>query len=147
MLAAGAVCVLIDLQDLLCRCMHGGWVRTGYLLSVSSCSVCIFQDLGSHITIFLCYELDDTQKRVTDEKDPMVHLESVYQELLSKKCPEEVQPTKSDSCLCSSLVPQRPVAEGSSLPDQEEQAEQVKSPTLPAESSHQSPSKVVIIKL
>ncbi|XP_010148656.1 PREDICTED: RNA-binding protein 41-like, partial [Eurypyga helias] len=40
---------------------------------------------GSHITMFLGCGLDDTQKRVTDEKDPMVHLESVYQELLSKQ--------------------------------------------------------------
>ncbi|XP_068013621.1 RNA-binding protein 41 [Melanerpes formicivorus] len=106
----------------------------------------LFQGTDRHSFLRALYHQDDTQKRVTDEKDPMVHLESVYQELLSKKCPEEVQPTNSDSHLCSSLVPQGPVAEGSSLPGQEEQAEQVKSPTLSAESPHQPSSKVVIIK-
>ncbi|KFR00180.1 RNA-binding protein 41, partial [Nipponia nippon] len=114
---------------------------------VSSCSLCVFQVLGgSHIPVFLCCGLDDTQKKVTDEKDPMVHLESVYQELLSKKWPEEVQPTKSDPCLCPSPAPQGPVAEESSLPDQEEQAEQARSPSLPATRPHQSPPRSVIIK-
>lgn len=93
--------------------------------------------------MFLHCGLDDTQKRVTDEKDPMVHLESVYQELLSKKWPEEVQPTKNDPCLCPSLAPQGPVAEESSLPDQEEQA---RSPNLPATRLHHSPPSPVVIK-
>lgn len=96
--------------------------------------------------MFLRCGLDDTQKRVTDEKDPMVHLESVYQELLSKKWPEEVQPTKSDPCLCPSLALQGPVAEESSLPDQEKQAEQARSASLPATMPHQSPPRLVIIK-
>jgi len=95
--------------------------------------------------MFLHYGLDDTPKRVTDEKDPMAHLESVYQELLSKR-PEEFQPTKSDPCLCLSLAPQGPVAESSSLPDQEEQAEQATSPSLSAARPHQSPPRPVIIK-
>lgn len=128
--------------------MHGVCVGTGFLsVSLPETNVCIFQVLGgSHITIFLRCGLDDTQKRVTDEKDPMVHLESVYQELLNKKGSEEVQPTKSDPCLCPSLAPQRPVAEESSLPQQEEQAEQTRSPTLCAAMPHQSPPRPVIIK-
>ncbi|KAJ7428004.1 RNA-binding protein 41 [Willisornis vidua] len=109
--------------------------------------VCVFQVLGgSHITVFLHYELDDTQKKGTDEKDPMVHLESVYQELLSKKCPEKVQPSKTESCLCPSLAPQGPVTEKSSPPDQEEQAGQAASPSVPATKPHQSSPGPVIIK-
>ncbi|KFV41263.1 RNA-binding protein 41, partial [Gavia stellata] len=106
----------------------------------------LFQGTDRHSFLRALYHQDDTQKRVTDEKDPMVHLESVYQELLSKKRPEEVQPIKSDPCLCPSLAPQGPVAEESSLPDQEEQAEQARSPSLPATSPHQSPPTLVIIK-
>ncbi|KFV07117.1 RNA-binding protein 41, partial [Pterocles gutturalis] len=106
----------------------------------------LFQGTDRHSFLRALYHQDDTQKKVTDEKDPMVHLESVYQELLSKKCPEEVQPTKSDPCLCPSLAPQGPVAEESSLPDQEEQAEQARSPSCPAIKSHQSPPRLVIIK-
>uniref|UniRef100_A0A8C3K2H2 RNA-binding protein 41 n=1 Tax=Calidris pygmaea TaxID=425635 RepID=A0A8C3K2H2_9CHAR len=76
----------------------------------------------------------------------MVHLESVYQELLGKKCPEEVQPTKSEPCLCPSLAPQGPVAEEPLLPDQEEQAEQTRSPSLPATKPKESPPTLMIIK-
>ncbi|KAI1234706.1 RNA-binding protein 41, partial [Lamprotornis superbus] len=96
------------------------------------------------VTTYLCYELDDTQKRGTDEKDPMVHLESVYQELLSKKCPEKVQSATSDPCL--SPAPQGAVTEESSLPDQEEQAEQATSPSVSATKPHQSPPRPVVIK-
>ncbi|NWS50860.1 RBM41 protein, partial [Probosciger aterrimus] len=86
---------------------------------------------------------DDTQKRITDVKDPMVHLESVYQELLSKKHPEEVQPTKSDPCSCPSPALQGPVAEESSVP---EQAEQERSPSVPAARPHQPPPSLVVIR-
>ncbi|KFQ65007.1 RNA-binding protein 41, partial [Pelecanus crispus] len=106
----------------------------------------LFQGMDRHSFLRALYHQDDTQKRVTDEKDPMVHLESVYQELLSKKWPEEVQPTKSDPCLCPSLAPQEPVAEESSLLDQEEQAERARSPSLPSTRPHQSPPRHVIIK-
>lgn len=126
--------------------MHGDWFGTGFL-SVSLLAVCAFSRFLVVVTLlFLRFRLDDTQKRVTDEKDPMVHLESVYQELLSKKGSEEVQPTKTDPCLCPSLAPQRPVAEESLLPQQEEQAEQTRSPTLCATMPHQSPPRPVIIK-
>ncbi|KFZ53123.1 RNA-binding protein 41, partial [Antrostomus carolinensis] len=101
----------------------------------------LFQGTDRHSFLRALYHQDDTQKSVTDEKDPMVHLESVYQELLSKKCPEEVQAAKSDPCLCPSLALQGPVAEQSSLPDQEEQA---RSPSLPATQPHQSPPRLVI---
>ncbi|XP_040470741.1 RNA-binding protein 41 isoform X2 [Falco naumanni] len=106
----------------------------------------LFQGTDRHSFLRALYHEDDSQKRVTDEKDPMVHLESVYQELLSKKSSEEVQPTKSDPCLCPSLAPQEPLAEESSLADQEEQAEQAGSPSLPATRPHQSPPGFVVIK-
>lgn len=96
--------------------------------------------------MYLYYELDDTQKRGTDEKDPMVHLESVYQELLSKKCPEKVQSATSDPCLSPSLTPQGAVTEESSLPEQEEQAEQAASPSVSATKPQQSPAGPVVIK-
>ncbi|XP_009887616.1 PREDICTED: LOW QUALITY PROTEIN: RNA-binding protein 41 [Charadrius vociferus] len=107
----------------------------------------LFQGTDRHSFLRALYHEDDTQKRVTDEKDPMVHLESVYQELLSKKLPEEGQPTKSDSCLCPSLAPQGPVVEEeSSLPDQQQQAEQARSPSSPATRPNQSPPRLMIIK-
>uniref|UniRef100_A0A8D2M7A4 RNA binding motif protein 41 n=1 Tax=Zonotrichia albicollis TaxID=44394 RepID=A0A8D2M7A4_ZONAL len=87
---------------------------------------------------------DDTQKRGTDEKDPMVHLESVYQELLSKKCPEKVQSATNDPC--SSPTPQGSRTEEPSLPEQEEQAEQAASPSVSAAEPQQSPPRPVVIK-
>ncbi|XP_061863021.1 RNA-binding protein 41 [Colius striatus] len=105
----------------------------------------LFQGTDRHSFLRALYHEDDTQKRVTDERDPMVHLESVYQELLSKKLPED-QPTKSDPCLCPSLAPQGPVAEESSLPEQEEQTAQPRSPSLPAAKPHQPPPKHVVIE-
>ncbi|XP_074691215.1 RNA-binding protein 41 isoform X1 [Strix aluco] len=106
----------------------------------------LFQGTDRHSFLRALYHEDDTQKRVTDEKDPMIHLESVYQELLNKKGPAEVQPTKSDPCLCPSLAPQELVAEESLLPDQKEQAEQARSASLPETRPHQSPPRHVIIK-
>ncbi|KAM7043275.1 RNA-binding protein 41 isoform 1-T1 [Acridotheres tristis] len=106
--------------------------------------VCVFSRLLVIVTTYLCYELDDTQNRGTDEKDPMVHLESVYQELLSKKCPEKVQSATSHPCL--SPTPQGAGTEESSLPDQEEQAEQAASPSVSATKPHQSPPRPVVIK-
>ncbi|XP_071425694.1 RNA-binding protein 41 [Pithys albifrons albifrons] len=106
----------------------------------------LFQGTDRHSFLRALYHEDDTQKKGTDEKDPMVHLESVYQELLSKKCPEKVQPSESDSFLCPSVAPQGPVAEKSSPPDQEEQAEQATSPSVPATKPHQSSPGPVIIK-
>uniref|UniRef100_A0A8C3NXK5 RNA-binding protein 41 n=1 Tax=Cyanoderma ruficeps TaxID=181631 RepID=A0A8C3NXK5_9PASS len=81
-----------------------------------------------------------------DEKDLMVHLESVYQELLSKKCPEKVQSAASDPCLSPSLTPQGAVTEETSLPAQEEQAEQAASPSVSAAKPQQSPPRPVVIK-
>lgn len=98
------------------------------------------------VTTYLCYELDDSQKRGTDEKDPMVHLESVYQELLSKKCPEKVQSSTSDPCSSPSLTPQGAGTEEPSLPDQEEQAGQAASPSVSAAKPQQSPPRPVVIK-
>lgn len=125
---------------------HRGWGETGILLSVSLVAVCVFSRLLVMVTMYLCYELDDSQKRGADEKDPMVHLESVYQELLSKKCPEKVQSATSDPCLSPSLTPQGAVTEESSLPDQEEQAEQAGSPNVSATEPQQSPPRPVVIR-
>lgn len=131
---AGAALVLNNLQ-------RG---ETGFLLSVSLLAVCVFSRLLVIVTTYLCCSLDDTKKGGTDEKDPMVHLESVYQELLSKKCPEKVQSATSDPCL--SPTPQGAVTEESSLPDQEEQAEQAPSPSVSATKPHQSSPRPVVIK-
>ncbi|NXL87816.1 RBM41 protein, partial [Alectura lathami] len=105
----------------------------------------LFQGTDRHSFLRALYHQDDTPK-ITDEKDPMVHLESVYQELMSKQVPEEVQSTTSDPCSLSSPAPQGPVVEGSSLPDQEEQTDQERSPSLPAPKPHQSPPRPVTIK-
>ncbi|KAM7043276.1 RNA-binding protein 41 isoform 2-T2 [Acridotheres tristis] len=104
----------------------------------------LFQGTDRHSFLRALYHEDDTQNRGTDEKDPMVHLESVYQELLSKKCPEKVQSATSHPCL--SPTPQGAGTEESSLPDQEEQAEQAASPSVSATKPHQSPPRPVVIK-
>nr|XP_054497674.1 RNA-binding protein 41 [Agelaius phoeniceus] len=104
----------------------------------------LFQGTDRHSFLRALYHQDDTQKRGTDEKDPMVHLESVYQELLSKKCPEKVQSAASDPC--SSPNPEESRTEESSLPDQEEQAEQAASPSVSAAEPQQSPPRPVVIK-
>ncbi|XP_005527475.1 PREDICTED: RNA-binding protein 41 isoform X1 [Pseudopodoces humilis] len=106
----------------------------------------LFQGTDRHSFLRALYHEDDTQKRATDEKDPMVHLESVYQELLSKKCPEKVQSATSDPCLSPSPTLQRAITEESSLPDQEEQAEQAASPSVSATKPHQSSPRPVVIK-
>ncbi|KAM4886511.1 RNA-binding protein 41 isoform 1-T1 [Sylvia borin] len=106
----------------------------------------LFQGTDRHSFLRALYHQDDSQKRGTDEKDPMVHLESVYQELLSKKCPEKVQSSTSDPCLSPSLTPQGAVTEESSLPDQEEQAEQAANPSVSATKRQQSPPRPVVIK-
>uniref|UniRef100_A0A8C3DRY1 RNA-binding protein 41 n=1 Tax=Corvus moneduloides TaxID=1196302 RepID=A0A8C3DRY1_CORMO len=106
----------------------------------------LFQGTDRHSFLRALYHEDDTQKRGSDEKDPMVQLESVYQELLSKKCPEKVQHATSDPCLSPSPAPHRAVIEESSLPDQEEQAEQAASPSVSATQPHQSPPRPVVIK-
>ncbi|RMB98302.1 hypothetical protein DUI87_25207 [Hirundo rustica rustica] len=103
----------------------------------------LFQGTDRHSFLRALYHQDDTQKKGTDEKDPMVHLESVYQELLSKKCPEKVRSATSDPCSSPSLTPQGAVTEESSLPDQEEQ---VASPSVSAAKPQQSPPRSVVIK-
>ncbi|XP_066058791.1 RNA-binding protein 41 isoform X2 [Chamaea fasciata] len=106
----------------------------------------LFQGTDRHSFLRALYHQDDSQKRGTDEKDPMVQLESVYQELLSKKCPEKVQSSTSDPSLSPSLTPQGAVTEESPLPDQEQQAEQAASPSVSAAKPQQSPPRPVVIK-
>ncbi|XP_064374352.1 RNA-binding protein 41 isoform X2 [Dromaius novaehollandiae] len=103
----------------------------------------LFQGTDRHSFLRALYHQDDTQKKTANEKDPMVHLETVYQELLSKQLPEELQPTKSDPCLPLSVAPEGPVLEEASLP---EQAELETSPSLPLTKPHQSPPRPVTIK-
>uniref|UniRef100_A0A8C9F894 RNA binding motif protein 41 n=1 Tax=Pavo cristatus TaxID=9049 RepID=A0A8C9F894_PAVCR len=91
---------------------------------------------------FLSY---DTQ-RITDEKDPMVHLESVYQEVLGKQPPGEVRPTTSTACSLPAPALQGSDTEESSPPDQEEQPGQEGSPSPPPAKPHQSPPGPVTIK-
>uniref|UniRef100_A0A8C3CZQ8 RNA-binding protein 41 n=1 Tax=Cairina moschata TaxID=8855 RepID=A0A8C3CZQ8_CAIMO len=109
----------------------------------------LFQGTDRHSFLRALYHQETkylySKYQITDEKDPMVHLDSVYQELLSKQLPE-VQPTKSDPCLLPSPAPRHTVVEESSLPDQEEQTDQEKSPSLPATKPHQSPPRPVTIK-
>uniref|UniRef100_A0A669PV57 RNA-binding protein 41 n=1 Tax=Phasianus colchicus TaxID=9054 RepID=A0A669PV57_PHACC len=81
-----------------------------------------------------------------DEKDPMVHLESVYQEVLGKQLPGEVQPTTSAACSLPAPALQGSDTEESSPPDQEEQPGQEGSPSPPPAKPHQSPSGPVTIK-
>ncbi|XP_039573590.1 RNA-binding protein 41 [Passer montanus] len=105
----------------------------------------LFQGTDRHSFLRALYHQDDTLKRGTDEKDPMVHLESVYQELLSKKCPEKVQSAASDPCL--SPTPQASRTEESSLSHQEEHAEQAaSSPSVSATEPQQPPPRPVVIK-
>ncbi|KAM9373750.1 RNA-binding protein 41 [Phaethornis superciliosus] len=106
----------------------------------------LFQGTDRHSFLRALYHQDDTRRRVRDENDPMVDLECVYQDVLSKKCPEDIQLTTSEPCVCPSLAAEGPVAEESSLPDKEELAEQAKSPSLPAAKPHQSPPRLVIIR-
>lgn len=106
----------------------------------------LFQGTDRHSFLRALYHQDDTQNRGTDGKDPMVHLESVYQELLSTKCPEKVQSATSDPCLSPSPTPPRATTEESSLTDQEEQTEQAASPSVSATKPHQSPPRPVVIK-
>ncbi|XP_063272992.1 RNA-binding protein 41 [Prinia subflava] len=106
----------------------------------------LFQGTDRHSFLRALYHQDDSQKRGTDEKDPMIHLESVYQELLSKKCPEKVQSAASDPCLSPSPTPQRAMTEELPLPDQEEQAEQAAGPSASATKPHESPPRPVVIK-
>ncbi|KFV78788.1 RNA-binding protein 41, partial [Struthio camelus australis] len=106
----------------------------------------LFQGTDRHSFLRALYHQDDTQKRIANEKDPMVHLETVYQELLSKQLPEELQPTRTDPCLPLSVAPKQPAFEETSLSDQGEQAEQEGSPSLPATKPHPPPSSPVTIK-
>ncbi|POI25879.1 hypothetical protein CIB84_010370 [Bambusicola thoracicus] len=105
----------------------------------------LFQGTDRHSFLRALYHQDDTQ-RTTDEKDPMVHLESVYQEVLGKQPPGEVQPTTSAACSLPAPATQGSVTEESSPPDQEEQPGQAGIPSPPPAKPHQSPAGPVTIK-
>lgn len=76
----------------------------------------------------------------------MVHLESVYQEVLGRQPPGEVQPTTSAACSPPAPALQGSVTEESSPPDQEEQPGQAGIPSPPPAKPHQSPAGPVTIK-
>lgn len=105
----------------------------------------LFQGTDRHSFLRALYHQDDTQ-RITDEKDPMVHLESVYQEVLGRQPPGEVQPTTSAACSPPAPALQGSVTEESSPPDQEEQPGQAGIPSPPPAKPHQSPAGPVTIK-
>ncbi|KGL78704.1 RNA-binding protein 41, partial [Tinamus guttatus] len=105
----------------------------------------LFQGTDRHSFLRALYHQDDTQKSTANEKDPMVHLETVYQELLNKQLPEQPQPAKCDPRVPFS-VPRKEATEETSLPQQGEQAEQEISPSLPAAKPPESPLKPVTIK-
>ncbi|KAM8799972.1 RNA-binding protein 41 [Eudromia elegans] len=102
----------------------------------------LFQGTDRHSFLRALYYQDDTQKSTANDKDPMLHLETVYQELLKKQFPEEPQPAKCDPCV-PLPAPPKEATEETSLP---EQAEQETSPSLPAAKPPQSPPKPVTIK-
>ncbi|OXB79635.1 UNVERIFIED_CONTAM: hypothetical protein H355_011021 [Colinus virginianus] len=77
----------------------------------------LFQGTDRHSFLRALYHQDDGQ-RVTDEKDPMVHLESVYNEVLGQRQPAGLQPTSSAAC---SPAPQSTGTEEPEPPAQEEQ--------------------------
>ncbi|XP_052529429.1 RNA-binding protein 41 [Tympanuchus pallidicinctus] len=105
----------------------------------------LFQGTDRHSFLRALYHQDDTQ-RITDEKDPMVHLESVYQEVLGKQPPGQDQPSTSAVCSLPAPAPQGSGTEESPPPDQEEQPGQEGSPSPPPAKPHQSPPGPVTIK-
>ncbi|XP_019473580.1 RNA-binding protein 41, partial [Meleagris gallopavo] len=105
----------------------------------------LFQGTDRHSFLRALYHQDDAQ-RITDEKDPMIHLDSVYQELLGKQPPGEVQPSTSAACSLPAAALQGPDTEESSPPNQEEQPGQKGSPSPPPAKPHQSPPGPVTIK-
>ncbi|XP_065585367.1 RNA-binding protein 41 [Cyrtonyx montezumae] len=81
----------------------------------------LFQGTDRHSFLRALYHQDDGQ-RVTDEKDPMVHLESVYHEVLGQQQqPAGLQPTTSAVCSPPAPAPQGTATEESVPPAQEEQ--------------------------
>lgn len=93
----------------------------------------LFQGTDRHSFLRALYHQDEAQKRMVNEKDPMGHLETVCQEMLKKPLPGESHSTKSDPCLPCFPSPSGPVVKGATqLPDQGEQTEQYRGPSLPA---------------
>lgn len=76
----------------------------------------------------------------------MVHLESVYQEVLGKQPPGQDQPSTSAACSLPAPAPQGSGTEESPPPEQEEQPGQEESPSPPPAKPHQSPPGPVTIK-
>uniref|UniRef100_A0A8C8SME9 RNA-binding protein 41 n=1 Tax=Pelusios castaneus TaxID=367368 RepID=A0A8C8SME9_9SAUR len=82
----------------------------------------LFQGMDRHSFLRALYHQDEAQKRMLNEKDPMSHLETVCQEMLSKPLPRESQSTKSDLCLpCFSAPKGSVVKVPTQLPDQGKQ--------------------------
>ncbi|NXJ08484.1 RBM41 protein, partial [Odontophorus gujanensis] len=87
----------------------------------------LFQGTDRHSFLRALYHQDDGQ-RVTDEKDPMVHLESVYHEVLGQQQPAGLQPTTSAVCSLPAPAPQGTATEESVPPAQEQQPALTSSP-------------------
>ncbi|XP_067404533.1 MORC family CW-type zinc finger protein 4-like [Emydura macquarii macquarii] len=93
----------------------------------------LFQGTDRHSFLRALYHQDEAQKKTVNEKDPMSHLETVCQEMLSKPLPRESQSTKSDLCLpCFPAPNESVVKDTTQLPDQGKQTEQYGGPSFPA---------------
>ncbi|XP_015715519.1 RNA-binding protein 41 [Coturnix japonica] len=100
----------------------------------------LFQGTDRHSFLRALYHQDDTP-RVTDEKDPMGHLDSVYQEVLGKQPPAGDQPSTSAVCSLPAPALQGSDHEDSSPPDQPGQAG---SPSPPSKLQQPPPGPVTI---
>ncbi|XP_072192722.1 RNA-binding protein 41 [Excalfactoria chinensis] len=99
----------------------------------------LFQGTDRHSFLRALYHQGDAP-RITDEKDPMGHLESVYQEVLGKQPPGGDRPTTSAACSLPATTLQGSDTEESSPPDQ------AGSPSPPPAKPQQSPPGPVTIK-
>ncbi|XP_054852317.1 RNA-binding protein 41 [Eublepharis macularius] len=71
----------------------------------------LFQGTDRHSFLRMLYHQDEVKQKATHEKDPMAHLETVYQEIFSQGQPELAPPYTSPSCSGPSSA--SPVGQGS----------------------------------
>ncbi|XP_048370802.1 RNA-binding protein 41 [Sphaerodactylus townsendi] len=65
----------------------------------------LFQGTDRHSFLRMLYHQDEVKQKATHEKDPMAHLDTVYQEILSQGQPELIQPSISDTSSSCSGIP------------------------------------------
>ncbi|XP_015264448.1 PREDICTED: RNA-binding protein 41 [Gekko japonicus] len=72
----------------------------------------LFQGTDRHSFLRMLYHQDEVKQKATHEKDPMAHLDTVYQEILSQGQPESVQPSTSElSPSCSGTPSPSPLGQ------------------------------------